>query len=135
MRHSSHTIVTGGCTVGLATLVLVTSGWVIPGYSAAGEHVLPGQLESKLASNGTADDHLAAALLYQKEAQRAQAEGNKYADVKASIRPIEDTKGFRRSALKTAVQEHRKYAGEMQQLYAEHQTKAETMMGKQQPPQ
>jgi hypothetical protein len=33
----------------------------------------------------------------------------------------------------TAAQTHQQYAAEMLQLYAAHQTKAETMMGKQQP--
>lgn len=133
MRHSRETVITVGSTLGIAALMLVATGWVTPGYSAAGERVLSGQLENRLTSNGTVDDHLAAALLYQKEAQRAQAEGNKYAQAAASISPIEDPKGFRRSALVTAAQEHQRYAGEMRQLYAAHQTKAETMMGKQQP--
>lgn len=133
MRHSRETVVRVGSTLGIAALMLVATGWIMPGYSIAGERVLPGQLESRIASDGTADDHLAAALLYQKEAKRAQTEGNKYTQAAASIRPIEDPKGFRRSALMTAAQTYQKYAGEMQQLYAAHQTKAETMMGKQQP--
>lgn len=133
MRRSRKTVVTLGSILGIAGLVLVAIGGATSGCSIAGERVLPGQLESRIASNGTADDHLAAALLYLKEAQRAQAEANKYKHAAASIRPIEDPKGFRRSALLTAAQEHEKYAGEMQQLYAAHQTKAETMMGKHQP--
>lgn len=103
------------------------------GGSFAGDQILPANLESRISAHASTDDHLAAALLYQKEAQRARAEGNEYTQVAASIRPIEDPKGFRRSALMTAAQVHQKYAGEMQQLYAAHQTKAETMMGKQQP--
>jgi hypothetical protein len=133
MRRSSETVVTVRSTLGIVTFVLLSIGWVTSGCSIAGERVLPGQLETQLASNGTADDHLTAALLYQKEAQRAQAEVNKYTQAAAAIRPIEDPKGLRRSALITAAQEQQKYAGEMQQLYAVHQTKAETMMGKQQP--
>ena len=133
MPHSRLTVVTAGSTVGMATLALVAAGWVMPSWSMAGERVLPGQLESRITSNGTADDHHAAALLYRKEAQRAQTEVNKYTQAAASIKPIEDPKGFRRSALMMAAQTQQRYAGEMQQLYAAHQTKAETMMGKQQP--
>ncbi len=133
MRRITETVVTAGSPLGLATLVFVAAGWAVTGCAVAGEGILPGQLESRIAKDGTADDHLAAALLYQKEAQRAQAEANKYAKAAASIKPIEDPKGFRRGALLTAAQTHEKYAGEMQQLYAAHQTKAETMMGKQQP--
>jgi hypothetical protein len=103
------------------------------GCSFARDQVLPSDLQNDVASHGTADDHLAAALLYQKEAQQAQAEVSKYRQTAASIRPIEDPKGFRRSALTTAAQERQQYAGEMQQLYAAHLSKAETMLGKQQP--
>jgi hypothetical protein len=102
------------------------------GCSIAGEGVLPTNVENRVAQNGAADDHLAAAHLYQKEAQKAQAGAIKYEQAAASIKPIEDPKGFRRNALMTAAQEQHKRAGEMQQLYATHQTKAETMMGKQQ---
>lgn len=133
MRRSREIVVSMGARIGIAAFVLIATGWVMPGFSIAGESVLPSQLESRLASNGTADDHLAAALLYQKEAQRAQTEGNKYTQAAASIRPIEDPKGFRRSALMRTAQQNQKYAVEMLQLYAAHQAKAETMLGKQQP--
>lgn len=101
------------------------------GDSLAGDHILPTQLENSISTTATAEDHLAAALLYQKEFQRAQGEAKKYDQVAASIRPIEDPKGFRRAALMTAAQTQQQYAGEMQQLYAAHQTKADTMIGKQ----
>lgn len=132
MRGSRQRILTRGrFALAMAALTLLATGWTVGG--CAGERVLPGQLQSRISSNGTADDHLAAALLYQKEAQRAQTDASKYERAAASIKPIEDPKGFRRSALMTAAQTHQQYAGEMQQLYAAHQTKAETMMGKQQP--
>jgi hypothetical protein len=134
MRHFRETVDMGSI-LGIGALVLVTTGWVMPGYSLAGGHMFAGQIGSRLAStSGTADDHRAAALLYQEEAKRAQAEANRYIQTAASIRPIEDPKGFRRSALVTAAQEHQQDAREMQQFYAEHQTKANTMLGKQ-PPQ
>ncbi|HSB44308.1 MAG TPA: hypothetical protein VLD60_04800 [Nitrospira sp.] len=102
------------------------------GCSFATDQVLPAQLESRVSSNATADDHLAAALLYQEQAQLAKTEAGKYEQAAASIRAIEDPKGFRRGALMTAAQEHRRTADEMQQLYASHEAKAQTMMGKQQ---
>ena len=102
------------------------------GCSFATDKVLPAQLESRISSNATADDHLAAALLYQQQAQLATTEAGKYEQAAASIKPIEDPKGFRRSALMTAAQEQRRTADEMQQLYASHEAKAQTMLGKQQ---
>lgn len=105
------------------------------GCSIATDQVLPAQLEGRVSSptGGTADDHLAAALLYQQQSRLAKTEAGKYEQVAASIRAIEDPKGFRRSALMTAAQENRRTADEMQQLYALHEAKAQTMLGKQQP--
>ena len=103
------------------------------GCSFARDQVLPRDLQNRVASQGTADDHIAAALLYQQQAHQAQTEAEKYEQAAASIRPIEDPKGFRRSALITAAQEHQRMAGEMQQLYAAHEAKAKAMLGKQQP--
>jgi hypothetical protein len=104
------------------------------GCSLAGNQVLPAQLESRISSStsATADDHLAAALLYQQQANQAKTEAGRYEQAATSIKEIEDPKGFRRSALMTAAQEHRRTAGEMQELYAAHEAKAQTMMGKQQ---
>ncbi len=114
---------------GIAALILVATGFM----PIACERVLPDPLKSRLASHATADDHRVAAFLYQQESQRSQDEANKYKEAAASIRAIEDPKGFRRSALTTAAQTYQQYADEMQQLYAAHQTKAETMMGQHQP--
>ncbi|WHZ22499.1 MAG: hypothetical protein OJF47_001615 [Nitrospira sp.] len=114
-----------------ALLSLTLIGGV--GCSFATDQVLPRDLQTRIASHGTADDHIAAALLYQQQADQAQTEADQYKQAAASIKPLEDPKGFRRSALITAAQTHQLYAGEMQQLYAAHQTKAETMLGKQQP--
>ncbi len=103
------------------------------GCSFARDQVLAIDLENRVASHGTADDHIAAALLYQQQAHQAQTEADKYEQAAASIRPIEDPKGFRRNALMTAAQEHQRTAGEMQQLYAAHEAKSKAMLGKQQP--
>jgi hypothetical protein len=114
-----------------AIFLLIPAGYI--GCSLAGDQVLPAHLESRISSHATADDHLAAALLYQQEAQVAKTEADKYEQAAASIKPIEDPKGFRRSALMTAAQEQRGRAHEMQQLYATHEAKAQTMLGQQQP--
>jgi hypothetical protein len=114
-----------------AIFLLIPIGFV--GCSFAGNQVLPEDLENRVSSSsGTADDHLAAALLYQQQAQSAKTEAEKYEHAAASIKQVEDPKGFRRSALLTAAQERRKAADEMQQLYATHEAKAQTMLGKQQ---
>ena len=92
--------------------------------STAADRVLPVPLE-----DGRIDDHMAAAALYQQEAQRLDAKAEKYAEEAASIKPLEDTKGFRRNALLRTAQNLREKAREMHQLYADHAMKAETMTG------
>lgn len=98
------------------------------GCAFAGDHTLPTDLQNRLqSSDSTADDHLAAARLYHQYAQQLEAEAARYAREAASITPLEDTKGFRRNALKTAAQEREKQAHDLLQLVTEHQRKAETM--------
>lgn len=109
-----------------AMFLLVPVGYV--GCSLAGDQILPAHLESRISSsNGTADDHLAAARLYQQHAQQLQADAASYARQAETITPLEDPKGFRRNALKTAAQERQKEANEILRLVTEHQRKAETM--------
>lgn len=124
-RLSTMVVMTGA--------VLVSTLAVLAGCSIAGERSLPADLESRLASNGSADDHMAAALFYQREAERARTDAEKYESEAAAISPLADTKEFRRNALITAAQERRKDAAAMMQLYAAHQAKAQTMSGRQQP--
>lgn len=64
-----------------------------------------------------------------------QTEADKYERTADSIKATEDPKGFRRSALMTASQERRRKAEEMQRLYAPHEAKVQTILGKQQPQQ
>jgi len=97
--------------------------------STAADRVLPVPLEDRVTHDGRVDDHRAAATLYQQEAQRLEADAQKYADEAAAIKPLEDTKGFRRNALLRTAQNLREKAREMQQLYADHAMKAETMTG------
>ena len=101
------------------------------GCSALNERVLPANLESRMAEGATADDHFAAAMLYQQEAQKQAEQAAAYEKRVDALAQHVDPKGFRRAGLITAAQEHRKEAAAMQQLYAAHHTKALTMTGKQ----
>ena len=89
------------------------------------------QLDSSLASNESesADDHMAAAMLYQSKAQQLAAEADRYEATASKIGPYEDPKGFRRGGLTTAGQEKRNAARQMDELYAVHFEKAQTMYG------
>lgn len=73
----------------------------------------------------TAEDHLSAALMYQKQAQQLDLEALKFDDEHARITTYEDPKGFRRNALKTAAQRCRKEASEFNDLAAQHRQKAD----------
>jgi hypothetical protein len=103
------------------------------GCSALSEQVLPANLEGRVASNGTAEDHLAAASLYQQRAQSQEARAATYERLAAALSVHEDPKGIRRSGLRTAAQERRQDADEMHQLYATHYAQAQSLLGKQQP--
>jgi len=73
----------------------------------------------------TVDDHLAAALMYEKQAKQLELEALKFEDENARITTYEDPKGFRRSALKIAAQRCRKEVAELNDLAAQHRRKAE----------
>jgi hypothetical protein len=88
-------------------------------------------IDNRLTTTGSVDDHRAAAAVYQQEAQRLDAEAQKYADEAAAITPLEDTKGFRRNGLLSTAQNLREKTREMQRLYAAHTLQAETMTGMQ----
>jgi hypothetical protein len=91
--------------------------------------VLPPILEERLESTDNADDHLAAAMVYQDKARELEAEAVEFETVASKIGPYEDTKGFRRTALMTAAQEKRHRAKQMQQLYAAHLEKGQSLPG------
>jgi flagellar biosynthesis/type III secretory pathway ATPase len=97
----------------------------LKGYS----RVLPATLEERLASTSNADDHLEAATLYQNKAQELEAEAVEFETAVSKIRPLEDTKGFRRGALMTAVQTKRHRAKQMQELHLAHLEKARVLDG------
>jgi hypothetical protein len=77
-------------------------------------------LEEKLAATGSAEDHFAAARHNQNEARELAAEAAQFETAVSKIGRYEDTKGFRRAALRAAAQEKRYHAKEMQELYMPH---------------
>ena len=81
----------------------------------------------------TADDHLAAARLYQDKAQALTAKAVGFETAVSKIGPYDDPKGFRRAALTMAAQKNRYDAQQMQELYATHLAQAQTLHGKRQP--
>ncbi len=110
---------------GLARLLLMRRLLNLKGHS----RVLPATLEEQLASTGNADDHLAAAMLYQNKAREFEAEAVEFETAASKIGPYEDTKGFRRGTLMTAAQEKRHRAKQMQELYAAYLGKAHSLHG------
>ena len=118
------------------TLLAVPVGLVITfagvtGCTAGAPQVLPSALETRLAAQGSADDHFAAAVVYQREAQKPADEAGRYERKAAELGQYMDPKGFRRAGLITAAQTHRREAADLQQLYAHHYTQAMTLTGKQ----
>lgn len=95
--------------------------------------VLPAHMDSKLAANGSADDHMAAAVLYQSKAHQLAAEADRFEAAASKIGPYEDPKGFRRGGLVTAGQERRHAARHMEEFYAAHFEKAQTVHGMKKP--
>lgn len=91
------------------------------------------QLEKKLASNASAEDYLAAALLYQRQAQRLEIQASRYEQEAAVITPLEDPKEFRRAGLRVVAQLRRKQAEDFLQFAADHRQKAEKMLNSQKP--
>lgn len=80
---------------------------------------------TKVEGPATAEDHLVAALMYEKRAQQLELEALKFEEETARITIHEDSKGFRRSALRTAAQSCRKEVSELKDLARQHRQKAE----------
>jgi hypothetical protein len=68
-------------------------------------------------SEAVPNHYVAAGQLYQLEGQRLQAEADAYERQAASIRPLEDPKGFRRNELINAAQRNRLEADKMFSRY------------------
>ncbi len=118
--------------IGITAAVLLLGVWILTGYATVGAEVLSPQLEEKLASpTASADDHLVAALLYQQESRRLQSEATRLEREAAGISLMQDPKSFRRGHLMRLAQMYREKAARAQEFHASHQTKAQTMTGKQ----
>jgi len=94
--------------------------------------VLPATLQEKLATTGSEEDHLAAAMLYQNKAREFEAEAVKF-ETAASRTGPNDSKGFHHAALLNAAQQKRADAKEMQEQYVTHFKQAQSLYGKAQP--
>ena len=68
-----------------------------------------------------AEDHLSAALLYLERAQQLELEALKYEQEADHIEPLEDTKGFRREALRRTAAKHRGDAQKVRELADQEQ--------------
>ena len=95
------------------------------GYTSAGDQILSSDLVSRVSSQGTADEHRGAALVYRERARQLEAEAAQYAREAAGIK--QDAKGFRRGALKMAAGSLQSQADEMKQLFINHQKQADSM--------
>ena len=110
----------------MAHALLLTAAYCTSvGSALAGCAEMPSHVATQAGTSVTAEDHLAAALMYQKQAQQLDLEALKFEGEHARITTYEDPKGFRRSALKTAAQSCRKEAAELNGLAAQHRQKAE----------
>lgn len=78
----------------------------------------------------TAADLEEIAQFYENTAETLEDEALQYEQKAASITPLTDTKGFRRSALGIAAQSKWKQAADLRQLAAEHKEKAKHMYAK-----
>jgi len=80
---------------------------------------------TKVEAPATVEDHLAAALMYEKRAHQLELEALKFEEETAHMTIHEDPKGFRRSALRTAAQSCRNEVSELKDLARQHRQKAE----------
>ena len=92
--------------------------------------VLPATLQEKLEAGGTADDHIAAAMLYQAKVRELEAEAVEYEIAVSKFGASRDSKGFHHDALRMAAQQKRYDAQQMQELYAAHLAQAQALHGK-----
>lgn len=122
--------------VGLAVVIVQGGYW--QGF-LPGNHVVTAEAGSGQAMSTSSDsrhheltpmDLEAEAEMYDMEADKIQARVMKYKSEAAAITPLEDTKGFRRSALLMAAASQSKAVAELRQLAADHRSEAKRMMAK-----
>lgn len=120
--------------LGFVVVSAFSAELVLPGFSTAGEGILPASLEARLASNANADDHMAAARLYQEKAHDLLLEARRYEQEAQAIANspliVQDRMSLKREELNRAAETARTKANKMQQLSDEHRTRALTMTGR-----
>lgn len=115
--------------VGVLAMLPLVGLLTLSGYSEA----LSATLEEKLAAGSTADEHFAAARMYQNKARELEANAAQFETAVSKIGLYDDPKGFRRAALTMAAQENRYETSQMQELYAAHMRQANALHGNVQP--
>jgi len=113
----------------------VAGTWfLLPGYDTSSRAVSSAWAQTD--TKGTQDKPWTAAELeeiakfYETAAESVVDEALQYERTAASITPLTDTKGFRRSALTIAAQSKWKQSSELQLLATEHREKAKHMYAK-----
>lgn len=110
---------------------IVAAGWVMLA-GCASDGMVSTQTETRFVLNGTAEDHAAAALVYQRKANQLEREAARLEQQAQGVSLYEDPKGFRRDALRTAAQRLRQDALEMGQLHVARSAMVQSVVGKQQ---
>lgn len=119
--------------MGLAGIIgLVAIG--LPGLWRHPESSNPGGLHEAMAGDdviqGAVQEMFDKAKQYEQDADRHEAESQRYDQKADAITPLMDTKGFRRDALKIAADSHRTMAGELRFHAKTLRIEAELMMEK-----
>lgn len=111
----------------------IAGTWLLlPGYDTNSRETSSAWAETKSAENKpwTAAELEDIAHFYESTADSVEDEALQYERSAASITPLTDPKGFRRSALSIAAQSKWKEASELRLLAKEHREKAKRMYAK-----
>ncbi|HQR16007.1 MAG TPA: hypothetical protein PLZ37_15705 [Nitrospira sp.] len=106
--------------------------WIMSA-GCASDYATPTRLETRSVANGIAEDHVAASRLYRQKANQLTSDVVRLEQQAERVSSHEDSKGFRRDALRTAAQTLRQEALEVEQLHAAHSAMVQSVIGKQQP--
>lgn len=102
----------------------------LSGAAEAGSAQAIGDSDGPTDHKANAQDLEAEAEALDEEADKIQAQVMKYKRAAAAITPLEDTKGFRRSALRTAASSQTMAVQHLRQLAAHHRAEAQRMLAK-----
>ena len=127
MRTSVSLLI--GFLVGIAGMWYLVSEPHVPGRTATSAYAETSAIAAE-DKPWTATELEEIAKFYENAADSVEDEALQYEQKAASITPLTDTKGFRRSALSIAAQSKWKQASELRLLAAEHREKAKRMFAK-----